>query len=201
LAQMASQEMPFEYSKDARSGRVIIKVADDLHLDMIGENLKRTHMLEVSVGAPKVAYRETLARPTEIDYTHRKQTGGTGQFARVKLRLEPNDRDAGNQFESVIVGGVVPKEFIPGVERGAWRSGRMGFPMVDTRVTLLDGAYREIDSSAVAFEIAASTAMRNGATSADVRLLEPIMEIEVVSPGDFIASVIGDLNRRRGPDQ
>jgi elongation factor G len=165
LAQMASQETPFEYSKDARSGRVIIKVADDLHLDMIGENLKRTHMLEVSVGAPKVAYRETLARPTEIDYTHRKQTGGTGQFARVKLRLEPNDRDAGNKFESVIVGEVVPKEFIPGVERGVrggWRSGRMGFPMVDTKVTLLDGAYHEIDSSAVAFEIAASTAMRNG---------------------------------------
>jgi len=119
----------------------------------------------------------------------------------VKLQLEPNERDAGNKFESVIVGGVVPKEFIPGVERGVravWRSGRMGFPMVDTKVTLLDGAYHEIDSSAVAFEIAASWAMRNGATSADVRLLEPIMDIEVVSPGDFIGSVIGDLSRRRG---
>jgi elongation factor G len=159
LAQMASQETPFEYSKDARSGRVIIKVADDLHLDMIGENLKRTHMLEVSVGASKVAYRETLARPTEAGRRHRP-------IRACEAALEPNDRDAGNKFESVIVGEVVPKEFIPGVERGVrggWRSGRMGFPMVDTKVTLLDGAYHEIDSSAVAFEIAASTAMRNGA--------------------------------------
>ena len=194
LAQMASQETPFEYSKDARSGRVIIKVADDLHLDMIGANLKRTHMLEVSVGAPKVAYRETLARPTEADRRHRP-------IRACEAALEPNDRDAGNKFESVIVGEVVPKEFITGVERGV-RGGLEVWPdgLSDGRYKghTARWRYQEIDSSAVAFEIAASTAMRNGATSADARLLEPIMDIEVVSPGDFIGSVIGDLNRRRG---
>jgi elongation factor G len=143
-----------------------------------------------------------LARATEIDYTHKKQTGGTGQFARVKLRLEPNEPGAGNEFLSEIVGGVVPKEYIPGVEKGVqsvWDSGVLiGFPMVDTEVTLFDGAYHEVDSSTIAFEIAARTAMREGAAKAGVKLLEPIMDVEVVSPGDFVGSVIGDLNSRRG---
>jgi len=181
---------------------VILRVSDDRHLDLIIHRLTHAHRLALSIGAPEVAYGETLARSTEIDHTHRQQVGPCGQFARVKLRLEPHHRGAGNEFASAIVGGVVPEAFIPGVERGvasAWRSGvRMGFPMVDTKVTLFDGAYHETDSSALAFELAASAAMREAAANADVRLLEPIMDLEVSSPSEFVGSVIGDLNRRRG---
>ena len=145
---------------------------------------------------------ETLARATEIDYTHKKQTGGTGQFARVKFRIEPNTIGAGNEFESEIVGGTIPKEFIPGVEKGinsVWESGILiGFPIVDMKVTLYDGAFHEVDSSAIAFEIAARQALREGCTKAGIKLLEPIMDVEVVTPGDFVGGVIGDINSRRG---
>jgi len=202
LAKLAAEDPSFRVSTDQESGETIIKGMGELHLDIKVDILKRTHKVEVNVGAPQVAYRETLARATEIDYTHKKQTGGTGQFARVKLRLEPNEPGAGNEFASEIVGGVVPKEFIPGVEKGiqsVWDSGVLiGFPMVDTKVTLFDGAYHEVDSSTIAFEIAARTAMREGAAKAGVKLLEPIMDVEVVSPGDFVGGVIGDLNSRRG---
>ena len=202
LAKLAAEDPSFRVSTDQESGETIIKGMGELHLDIKVDILKRTHKVEVNVGAPQVAYRETLARTTEIDYTHKKQTGGTGQFARVKLRLEPNEPGAGNEFLSEIVGGVVPKEYIPGVEKGVqsvWDSGVLiGFPMVDTRVTLFDGDYHEVDSSTIAFEIAARTAMREGAAKAGVKLLEPIMDVEVVSPGDFVGSVIGDLNSRRG---
>ncbi len=202
LAKLAAEDPSFRVSTDQESGETIIKGMGELHLDIKVDILKRTHKVEVNVGAPQVAYRETLARSTEIDYTHKKQTGGTGQFARVKLRLEPNEPGAGNEFASEIVGGVVPKEFIPGVEKGiqsVWDSGVLiGFPMVDTKVTLFDGAYHEVDSSTIAFEIAARTAMREGAAKAGVKLLEPIMDVEVVSPGDFVGGVIGDLNSRRG---
>jgi elongation factor G len=202
LAKLAAEDPSFRVSTDQESGETRIKGMGELHLDIKVDILKRTHKVEVNVGAPQVAYRETLARSTEIDYTHKKQTGGTGQFARVKLRLEPNVPGAGNEFESEIVGGVVPKEFIPGVEKGiqsVWDSGVLiGFPMVDTKVTLFDGAYHEVDSSAIAFEIAARTAMREGAAKAGVKLLEPIMDVEVVTPGDFVGGVIGDLNSRRG---
>ena len=143
-----------------------------------------------------------MARATEVDYTHKKQTGGTGQFARVKLRLEPNEPGKGNEFESEIIGGVVPKEYIPGVEKGVqsvWDSGVLiGFPMVDMKVTLYDGDYHEVDSSTIAFEIASRQAMREGCDKAGVKLLEPIMDVEVVTPGDFVGSVIGDINSRRG---
>jgi len=202
LAKLAAEDPSFRVSTDQESGETIIKGMGELHLDIKVDILKRTHKVEVNVGAPQVAYRETLARTTEIDYTHKKQTGGTGQFARVKLRLEPNEPGAGNEFLSEIVGGVVPKEYIPGVEKGVqsvWDSGVLiGFPMVDTKVTLFDGDYHEVDSSTIAFEIAARTAMREGAAKAGVKLLEPIMDVEVVSPGDFVGSVIGDLNSRRG---
>jgi elongation factor G len=202
LQKMATEDPSFRVSTDPESGQTIIKGMGELHLEIKVDILKRTHKVEVSVGAPQVAYRETLARPTEIDYTHKKQTGGTGQFARVKLRLEPNEAGAGNEFESEIIGGVVPKEFIPGVEKGVqsvWDSGVLiGFPMVDMKVTLFDGAYHEVDSSAIAFEIAARQAMREGCEKAGVKLLEPIMDVEVVSPGDFVGSIIGDLNSRRG---
>ena len=170
----------------------------ELHLDIKVDILRRTYGVDANVGAPQVAYRETLVRPTEIDYTHKKQTGGTGQFARVKLRLEPNETGKGNEFESEVVGGTVPKEYIPGVEKGinsVWDNGVLiGFPMVDTKVTLYDGAFHEVDSSAIAFEIASRSAMKEGCDKAGVKLLEPVMDVEVVTPGDFVGGVIGDIN-------
>ena len=202
LYKLAAEDPSFRVSTDPESGQTRIKGMGELHLDIKVDILRRTHKVEVSVGAPQVAYRETLARATEIDYTHKKQTGGTGQFARVKLRLEPNEPGKGNEFASEIVGGVVPKEFIPGVEKGirsVWDSGVLiGFPMVDMKVVLFDGAYHEVDSSAIAFEIAARSAMREGTTKGGVKLLEPVMDVEVVTPGDFVGNVIGDVNSRRG---
>src|SRR6516225_6153650 len=202
LAKLAAEDPSFRVSTDQESGETIIKGMGELHLDIKVDILKRTHKVEVNVGAPQVAYRETIARASDVDYTHKKQTGGTGQFARVKLKIEPNLPGAGNEFESKIVGGAVPKEYVPGVEKGirsVWDAGVLiGFPMVDTTVTLFDGDYHEVDSSTIAFEIAARTAMREGAAKAGVKLLEPIMDVEVVSPGDFVGSVIGDLNSRRG---
>jgi len=174
----------------------------ELHLDIKVDILRRQYNVEANVGAPQVAYRETLAKPTEVDYTHKKQTGGTGQFARVKFRLEPNETGKGNEFASEIVGGSVPKEYIPGVEKGiqsVWDSGVLiGFPMVDTKVTLYDGAFHEVDSSAIAFEIASRSAMKEACDKAGVKLLEPIMDVEVVTPEEFVGSVIGDVNSRRG---
>ncbi len=202
LQKLASEDPSFSVSTDPESGQTRIKGMGELHLDIKIDILRRTHKVDVSVGAPQVAYRETLARSTEIDYTHKKQTGGTGQFARVKLRLEPNEAGKGNVFASEIVGGVVPKEYIPGVEKGVqsvWESGVLiGFPIVDTKVTLFDGAFHEVDSSVIAFEIASRAAMREGANKAGIKLLEPVMDVEVVTPGDFVGSVIGDINSRRG---
>jgi elongation factor G len=202
LSKLAAEDPSFRVTTDQESGETIIKGMGELHLEIKVDILKRTHKVEVNVGAPQVAYRETLARATEVDYTHKKQTGGTGQFARVKLRLEPNVTGKGNEFESEIIGGVVPKEYIPGVEKGVqsvWDSGVLiGFPMVDMKVTLFDGDYHEVDSSTIAFEIASRQAMREGCQKAGVKLLEPIMDVEVVTPGDFVGSVIGDINSRRG---
>ena len=158
LHAMALEDPSFRVGIDQELGETILKGMGELHLDIKVDILKRTHGVEANVGAPQVAYRETLARATEIDYTHKKQTGGTGQFARVKLRLEPNEAGKGNEFESEVVGGTVPKEYIPGVEKGVqsvWDAGVLiGFPMVDMKVTLYDGAFHEVDSSAIAFEIA-----------------------------------------------
>src|SRR5262245_1223370 len=202
LSKLAAEDPSFRVTTDQESGETIIKGMGELHLDIKVDILRRTHKVEVNVGAPQVAYRETLARKTEVDYTHKKQTGGTGQFARVKLRLEPREPGEGNEFASEIIGGVVPKEYIPGVEKGVqsvWDSGVLiGFPMVDMKVTLFDGSYHEVDSSAIAFEIASRQAMREGCEKGGVKLLEPIMDVEVVSPGDFVGSIIGDLNSRRG---
>jgi elongation factor G len=202
LAKLAAEDPSFRVATDQESGETIIKGMGELHLDIKVDILKRTHKVEVNVGAPQVAYRETIARPSEVDYTHKKQTGGTGQFARVRLRLEPNLPGAGNEFVSKIVGGAVPREYLPGVEKGirsVWDAGVLiGFPMVDTKVTLLDGAFHEVDSSTIAFEIAARAAMKEGAERSGVKLLEPIMDVEVVTPGDFVGNVIGDINSRRG---
>jgi elongation factor G len=202
LSTMAIEDPSFRVSVDHESGETILKGMGELHLDIKVDILRRTYGVDANVGAPQVAYRETLVRPTEIDYTHKKQTGGTGQFARVKLRLEPNETGKGNEFESEVIGGTVPKEYIPGVEKGinsVWDNGVLiGFPMVDTKVTLYDGAFHEVDSSAIAFEIAARSAMKEGCDKAGVKLLEPVMDVEVVTPEAFVGGVIGDINSRRG---
>jgi elongation factor G len=202
LAKLATEDPSFRVNTDQESGETIIRGMGELHLEIKVDILRRTHGVEVATGAPQVAYRETLAKMAEIDYTHKKQTGGSGQFARVKLRLEPQEAGSGNEFDADIVGGVVPKEYIPGVEKGiksVWDTGVLiGFPLVDTKVTLFDGAFHEVDSSAIAFEVASRQAMREGCQKAGVKLLEPIMDVEVVTPGDFVGGVIGDINSRRG---
>jgi elongation factor G len=205
LGKLAAEDPSFRVSTDQESGQTIIKGMGELHLDIKVDILKRTHKVEVNVGAPQVAYRETITRAVEHDYTHKKQTGGSGQFARIKFVLEPNEKNAGFTFESKIIGGSVPKEYIPGVEKGLESvigSGPLaGFPVVDVKVSLTDGAYHEVDSSAIAFEIAARQGLREAFQKAGAVLLEPIMKVEVVTPEDFTGSVIGDLNSRRGQIQ
>ncbi|MCA0399802.1 MAG: elongation factor G [Proteobacteria bacterium] len=205
LGKLAAEDPSFRVSTDQESGQTIIKGMGELHLDIKVDILKRTHKVEVNVGAPQVAYRETISRKVEHDYTHKKQSGGSGQFARIKFILEPNEPNAGFTFESKIIGGSVPKEYIPGVEKGLESvigSGPLaGFPVVDVKVSLIDGAYHEVDSSAIAFEIAARQGLREAFQKAGAVLLEPIMKVEVVTPEDFTGSVIGDLNSRRGQIQ
>jgi elongation factor G len=177
----------------------------ELHLDIKIDILRRTYKVDANIGAPQVAYRETLGRKTEIDYTHKKQTGGSGQFARIKLVFEPVEPGVGYSFESKVVGGNVPKEFIPGVEKGlaqAKENGLLaGFPVIDFKATLIDGASHDVDSSVLAFEIAARAAFRELRDQARPKLLEPIMKVEVVTPEDYVGDVIGDLNARRGQIQ
>jgi elongation factor G len=174
----------------------------ELHLEIIVDRMKREFKVDANVGAPQVAYRETVTRVAEVDYTHKKQTGGAGQFARVKLRLEPFPSGSGFAFENAVVGGSVPKEYVPGVEKGlraATETGVLaGFPVIDLKVTLVDGAYHEVDSSALAFEIAARAAFKEGVMKAAPKLLEPVMRVEVVTPELYMGDVIGDLNSRRG---
>ncbi|HWJ72759.1 MAG TPA: elongation factor G [Kaistia sp.] len=206
LQKLASEDPSFRVSTDSESGQTIIKGMGELHLDIKIDILRRApYNINVNVGAPQVAYRETIRKTAELDYTHKKQTGGTGQFARVKFVIEPNEIGGGYVFENKIIGGVVPKEYIPGVEKGlnsVMTSGPIaGFPVVDIKVALIDGAYHEVDSSAIAFEIASRAALREGIEKASPALLEPIMKVEVVSPEEYVGSVIGDLNSRRGQIQ
>ncbi len=205
LVKLANEDPSFRVSTDQESGQTIIKGMGELHLEIKVDILKRTHKVEVNVGAPQVAYREKITRPVEIDYTHKKQTGGTGQFARVKIQVEPNEPGQGFQFDSKIVGGTVPKEYIPGVNKGlesVLGAGVLaGFPVVDVKVALVDGAYHEVDSSALAFEIASRSAFREALQKGGSVLLEPVMKVEVVTPEDYTGSVIGDLNSRRGQIQ
>ena len=174
----------------------------ELHLEIIVDRMKREFKVEANVGAPQVAYRETITREAQIDYTHKKQSGGSGQFARVKLVFVPGEKGSGFLFESKVVGGTVPKEYIPGVEKGlnsAIQNGIIaGFPMVDLVARLVDGAYHEVDSSALAFEIASRAAFKEGIAKAGPQLLEPVMRVEVVTPEDYMGDIIGDLNSRRG---
>jgi len=205
LAKLAAEDPSFRVSTDTESGQTILKGMGELHLDIKVDILKRTYKVDANIGAPQVAFRERITQRAEVDYTHKKQTGGTGQFARVKFIVEPNEPGKGFEFESKIVGGAVPKEYIPGVEKGlqsVMGSGVVaGFPVVDVKVQLVDGAYHEVDSSALAFEIASRAAFREALQKGKSVLLEPIMKVEVVTPEDYTGSVIGDLNSRRGQIQ
>jgi elongation factor G len=202
LARLATEDPSFRVAVDHESGQTIIKGMGELHLEIIVDRMKREFKVEANIGAPQVAYRETISRTANVDYTHKKQTGGSGQYARVKMMFEPLAPGSGFEFENDVVGGTVPKEYIPGVEKGVKGSldnGVLaGFPVIDLKVTLTDGAYHEVDSSALAFEIASRAAMKEGLAKAAPKLLEPIMKVEVVTPRDYMGDVIGDLNSRRG---
>jgi elongation factor G len=205
LAKLAAEDPSFRVSTDQESGQTILKGMGELHLDIKVDILRRTYKVDASIGAPQVAYRERLTKKTEINYTHKKQTGGTGQFAKVVLVFEPAEAGAGSSFESKIIGGAVPKEYIPGVEKGinsVMGAGVLaGFPVVDVKATLIDGAYHDVDSSALAFEIAARAAFREGLQKGGSVLLEPIMKVEVVTPEEHTGFVMGDLLSRRGQVQ
>ncbi|MGK2923036.1 MAG: elongation factor G [Methyloceanibacter sp.] len=202
LNRLAQEDPSFRVSVDHESGQTIIKGMGELHLDIIVDRMKREFKVEANVGAPQVAYRETVSKTADIDYTHKKQTGGSGQFARVKLLVEPNEQGAGYEFLNKVVGGNVPKEYIPGVEKGVKSvidAGILaGFPILDVKCTLLDGASHDVDSSVMAFEIASRAAFREAALKAGPKLLEPMMKVEVVTPEDYVGGVIGDLTSRRG---
>ena len=202
LNRLAAEDPSFRVRSDEESGQTIISGMGELHLDILVDRMKREFSVEANVGAPQVSYRETITREAEIDYTHKKQSGGSGQFARVKIVFEPNPDSEEFEFESKIVGGNIPKEYIPGVEKGiqsVMDNGPVaGFPMLGVKATLFDGAYHDVDSSVLAFEIAARAAFREGAQKAGAKLLEPIMKVEVVTPEDYMGDVIGDLSSRRG---
>ena len=205
LNRLAQEDPSFRVSTDAESGQTILKGMGELHLDIKVDILRRTYKVEANVGAPQVAYRETISRAATIDYTHKKQTGGSGQFARVKIEFEPLAPGGGFVFENAVVGGAVPKEFVPGVEKGLKlqkESGLLaGFPLIDFKATLVDGAYHDVDSNVLTFEIASRAALRELAQKGGPKLLEPIMKVEVVTPDEYLGSVIGDLNSRRGQVQ
>jgi elongation factor G len=205
LAKLVAEDPSFRVHTDQESGQTILKGMGELHLDIKVDILKRTYKVEASIGAPQVAYREKITKQVTVDYQHKKQTGGTGQFAQVKIVAGPLPAGAGFEFENEVVGGAVPKEYIPGVEKGlesVLGSGVLaGFPVVDLKVTLIDGRYHDVDSSALAFEICARAALREALQKGGSVLLEPIMKVEVVTPEDYTGSVIGDLNSRRGQIQ
>ncbi len=202
LQKLAAEDPSFTVSTDHESGQTILKGMGELHLDIKIDILKRTYKVEANIGAPQVAYRESLGRKIEIDYTHKKQTGGTGQFARVIITFEPGEPGSGFIFENAIVGGAVPKEYIPGVQKGLESvkdNGLLaGFPLIDFKATLTDGKFHDVDSSVLAFEIASRAAFKELRDKGNPKLLEPIMKVEVVTPEEYLGSVIGDLNSRRG---
>ncbi len=202
LARLAKEDPSFRVSSDEESGQTIIKGMGELHLDIIVDRMKREFKVEANVGAPQVAYRETIEKSAEFEYIHKKQSGGAGQFAKVKLFVEPQEPGKGREVESAIKGGAIPKEFIPGVEKGIETvsdSGILaGFPMIDYKVTIVDGLHHDVDSSVLAFELASRACFKEACTQGGLKLLEPIMRVEVVTPEDYMGDVIGDLNSRRG---
>jgi elongation factor G len=205
LNRLSAEDPSFRVTTDHESGQTIIKGMGELHLDIIVDRMRREFKVEANVGAPQVAYREYLAKPVDIDYTHKKQSGGTGQFGRVKVKVVPGERGSGIIFKDEIKGGNIPKEYIPAIEKGfretAATGSLVGFPIIDFEINLYDGAYHDVDSSALAFEIAARGAMREVAQKAGIKLLEPIMKVEVVTPEEYLGDVIGDINSRRGQIQ
>ena len=202
LSRLAMEDPSFKVSSDPDSGQTIIRGMGELHLEIIVDRLKREFKVECNVGEPQVAYRETITKPCDIEYTHKKQSGGAGQFAKVKIKFEPIEGYTGFEFENTVVGGNVPKEYIPGVEKGlrsAMDAGVIaGYPVTGVKCNLYDGAYHEVDSNVMCFEIAARAAFREGMRQADPKLLEPIMKVEVVTPEEYMGDIIGDLNSRRG---
>jgi len=205
LNRLAAEDPSFRVSTDHESGQTIIKGMGELHLDILVDRMKREFKVEANVGAPQVAYRESLGREVEVDYTHKKQSGGSGQFGRAKVVVTPGERGQGIIFEDEIKGGNIPREYIPALEKGmreqAESGSLVGFPIIDFSIRLIDGAYHDVDSSAIAFEICGRGAMREVADKAGIKLLEPIMKVEVVTPEEFMGDVIGDLNSRRGQIQ
>lgn len=205
LNRLAAEDPSFRVSTDHESGQTIIKGMGELHLEILVDRMKREFKVEANVGAPQVAYREYLAKPVELTYTHKKQSGGSGQFGEVKVKVIPGERGSGYQFFDEIKGGNIPREYIPSVEKGmretAQTGSLIGFPIIDFEVHLIDGKYHDVDSSALAFEICARGAMREAAQKAGIKLLEPIMKVEVVTPEDYLGDVIGDMNSRRGQIQ
>ncbi|MBB4632216.1 elongation factor G [Sphingosinicella soli] len=205
LNRLAQEDPSFRVSSDMESGQTIIKGMGELHLEILVDRMKREFKVEANVGAPQVAYRESLARKVDIDYTHKKQSGGSGQFGRVKMTVAPGERGQGVVFVDEVKGGNVPREYIPSVEKGireiAASGSLIGFPIIDFTATLTDGAYHDVDSSAMAFEITGRGAMREAAQKSGIKLLEPVMKVEVVTPEDYLGDVIGDLNSRRGQIQ
>jgi len=202
LSKMVQEDPSFHVETDEESGETILKGMGELHLDIKVDILRRTHAVDVEVGKPQVAYRETITQRVEDSYTHKKQTGGSGQFAKIEFVIEPGEVGTGFTFESKVTGGNVPREYWPAVEKGFKQSIEngvlAGFPCLDFQVTLMDGAFHAVDSSAVAFEIASRAAYRETMPKAGPQLLEPIMKIDVFTPEDHVGDVIGDLNRRRG---
>ena len=202
LNRLAAEDPSFRVKTDEESGQTIMAGMGELHLDILVDRMKREFKVEANIGAPQVAYRETISRAETVDYTHKKQSGGTGQFGRVKMIIEPSEPGAGFEFKSSIVGGAIPKEYIPGVEKGVqsvMTAGPLaGFPMVDIKVDLIDGAFHDVDSSVLAFEIAARAGFREGCKKAGPKLLEPMMKVEVVTPEEYMGDIIGDINSRRG---
>ncbi|MDE0810856.1 MAG: elongation factor G, partial [Alphaproteobacteria bacterium] len=202
LARLAAEDPSFRVTSDIESGQTVIKGMGELHLEILVDRMRREFKVDAHVGAPQVAYRETITQTAEIDYTHKKQTGGSGQYARLKLVFEPLEVGEGFVFENKVVGGSVPKEYIPGVEKGLNSSKESGviagFPLIDFKATLIDGASHDVDSSVMAFEIAARAAFREGIPKARPRLMEPVMRVEVVTPEDYMGDIIGDLSSRRG---
>ncbi len=202
LNRLAAEDPSFRVKSDEETGQTIIAGMGELHLDILVDRLKREFKVEANVGAPQVSYRETLTTEADIDYTHKKQSGGSGQFARVKIKFEPMEGFDGFDFSDTVVGGSVPKEYIPGVEKGiksAMETGVLaGYPVTGVKATLYDGAFHDVDSSVLAFEIAARAAFRDGMRQGNAKLLEPMMKVEVVTPEDYMGDIIGDLNSRRG---
>ena len=202
LGRLAQEDPSFRVTTDEESGQTIIKGMGELHLEILVDRMKREFKVEANVGAPQVAYRETISKLSNVDYIHKKQSGGAGQFARVKIRFEPGDPGSGYEFINQIKGGNVPTEFIPGVQKGLIAQQQTGiiagYPCIDFKATLYDGAFHDVDSSVLAFEIAARSAFREGVAKADPVLLEPLMKVEVVTPEEYMGDVIGDLNSRRG---